>query len=191
MTIFKIAQIGHPALRDKARWITEDPHELGAAVALLDDLTQTMREYGGVGLAAPQVRVRIRAFVVEVAASERYPDRGLQPLLRVINPTVTALTEEREVGWEGCLSIAGLLGRVPRFKAVSLEGLDARGEPMRMELEGFAAIVVQHEYDHLEGIVFLDRMPDMSSLMAEEEYRRMQEREREQRDAIGEAGGAD
>ena len=172
MAILKVAQIGHPALRTPAQPIADAELAGGELQRLVDDLVATMREYSGVGLAAPQVRRSVRAFVMEVAASERYPDRPPLPLTVVVNPKVTPLTDEQALGWEGCLSLAGLRGKVPRYTAIRLDGVDRRGEALALELEGFSAVVAQHETDHLDGIVYLDRMPDMSTLMAEEEYRR-------------------
>ena len=172
MAILKVAQIGHAALRAKADAVSQEHLRDPAFQRLLDDLVETMREYDGVGLAAPQVREGVRAFVMEIGPSERYPDRPAFPLLEVVNPVVTPRTAEITEEWEGCLSIAGFRGLVPRPSAVRLEGMDRAGDPIDIELEGFAAVVAQHETDHLDGVVYLDRMPDLTMLMAEEEYRR-------------------
>jgi peptide deformylase len=179
MAILKVAQIGNPALRRRSETVDEQTLGDRDFRRLIDDLVETMREYEGVGLAAPQVRVSLRLFVMEVAASERYPDIEPVPLTVVINPELQSRETEFVEDWEGCLSLAGLRGRVPRHPAVHLHGLNRSGEAVDLQLEGFPARIAQHETDHLNGTVFLDRMTDMSSLMDEEEYRRMRAAELE------------
>lgn len=166
MPILKVARMGHPVLRGKAREIA--PEELGSPelAALIDDLIETMREYAGVGLAAPQVHEGLRLFVMQA-------DPDDEATLRVVvNPRLTALGAEGWEDWEGCLSIPDIHGRVPRNDRVRLEALDAEGEAYAEELEGFAARVCQHEYDHLDGLIFFDRMRDFTTLCFGEEYRR-------------------
>jgi peptide deformylase len=173
MAILKVAQIGHPTLRLSATPVALERLESPEFQRLVDDLSDTMREYAGVGLAAPQVRESMRVFVMEIGRSERYPERQPFELLAVINPVVTQLGAERIDGWEGCLSIAGMRGLVPRSPAIRLRGLDRFGDEIDLQLEGFAAVVAQHESDHLDGVLYVDRMPDLTTLMAEEEYQRM------------------
>ena len=172
MAILKVAQLGSPTLRETARPIDEAQMSSERVRRLVDDLVGTMREYAGVGLAAPQIRERERIFAMEVVANARYPGRPEFPLLVVANPVVRPVTDDMEEEWEGCLSIPGFRGLVARPRAIRLQGLDQDGEPLDLELEGFPAVVAQHETDHLNGVVFLDRMRDMSSLMSEEEYQR-------------------
>ncbi len=177
MAIRKVAQIGNPALRQHFVPVDESMISNGMAQGLLSDLAETMREYRGVGLAAPQIRAPLRAFVMEIERSERYPDHEPLALQAILNPSVTVLESELEEDWEGCLSVSGLRGRVPRHYAVRVEGLNADGEPLLLELSGFAARVAQHESDHLDGVVYLDRMTDMSSLTDEQEYQRKRDAE--------------
>lgn len=172
MSVLKVAQIGHPALRSSARAVSAEQLASPGFQRLIDDLVDTMREYAGVGIAAPQVREEFRVFAMEVVASPRYPDRDELPLQVIVNPVVRPLDDRRALGWEGCLSIAGLRGLVERNVAVRVDGLTREGEPLRLDLEGFPAIVCQHEADHLDGTVYLDRMTDLRMLMAEEEYQR-------------------
>lgn len=166
MAILKVSRLGHPVLRQAARALT--PAELkGTEVPrLVEDLIETMGEYGGVGLAAPQVHFSLRLFVMRPN-----PEDGAT--LRVaINPRLTFLGEEMEEDWEGCLSVPDMHGRVPRRRRLRLEALDAAGERFEEELDGFPARVCQHEFDHLDGVIFLDRMKDLSTLTFGEEYRR-------------------
>ena len=166
MPILKVARMGHPVLREKAREIA--PEELGSPelAGFIDDLIETMQEYAGVGLAAPQVHEGLRLFVMQT-------DPDDEATLRVVvNPKLTALGAEGWEDWEGCLSIPDIHGRVPRNDRVRLEALDAQGQAYAEELEGFAARVCQHEYDHLNGLIFFDRMRDFSTLCFGEEYRR-------------------
>jgi len=166
MSILKVARLGHPVLRERARELT--PEELGGAglAGLAADMVRTMAEYEGVGLAAPQVHRGLRLFVMR-------PDPEDEETLRVAaNPKVAPLDGAALEAWEGCLSIPDLHGRVPRAARVRLEAFDARGRAYEEELEGFAARVCQHECDHLDGVVFLDRMRGFESLCFGEEYRR-------------------
>jgi peptide deformylase len=129
----------------------------------VDDMVVTMHEYEGVGLAAPQVHVSLRVAVIEVPASDER-SRAAVPLTVLVNPVVTPLGDERVPAVEGCLSIPGLRGVVPRFARVRLEALDRDGRPFAAEASGFFARVIQHECDHLDGKVYLDRMDDMRTL---------------------------
>ncbi|MEK6709515.1 MAG: peptide deformylase [Nitrospinota bacterium] len=166
MAILKVSRLGHPVLRQAARALT--PAELkGAEVPrLVEDMLETMEEYGGVGLAAPQVHFSLRLFVMRPN-----PEDGAT-LRVVVNPRLTFLGEEMDEDWEGCLSVPDMHGRVPRRRRLRLEALDAGGERFEEELEGFPARVCQHEFDHLDGVIFLDRMRDLSTLTFGEEYRR-------------------
>jgi peptide deformylase len=130
----------------------------------IDDLIDTMREYNGAGLAANQVHTLQQVAVIEVQANPRYPDAPNIPLMVFINPVVTPLTDEVEDGWEGCLSVPDMRGIVPRFTAVRLQCHDREGERIELIAKDFFARVVQHETDHLNGIVYVDRMRDLSTL---------------------------
>jgi peptide deformylase len=164
MAILKVARLGHPALRRPARPVP--PEEIGTPEIqrLIDDMIETMREYDGAGLAANQVHTLKQIAVIEVLENERYPDAPQVPLTVLINPVVTPLSEELEEGWEGCLSVPDMRGLVPRHTAVRLQCLDRAGQPVDVVAKEFFARVIQHETDHLNGVVYLDRMPDLSTL---------------------------
>ena len=164
MAILKVARLGHPVLRQPAKPLTVAEIRSADTQRFIDDMVETMREYDGAGLAANQVHTLKQIAVIEVLANPRYPDAPGIPLTVVINPVVTPLTEEMEEGWEGCLSVPDMRGRVPRFTAVRLECRDRDGEKVDVVAKDFFARVIQHETDHLNGIVYLDRMRDLSSL---------------------------
>jgi peptide deformylase len=130
----------------------------------IDDMIETMREYDGAGLAGNQVHQAVQIAVIEVEANPRYPEAISIPLTVVINPVVTPLTEEMEEGWEGCLSVPDMRGMVPRYTAVRLEYHDREGTRQEVDAKDFFARVIQHETDHLNGIVYLDRMQDLRTL---------------------------
>ncbi len=165
MSLLRISRLGHPILRERA--LAVDPAEIGSPQfsRFIDDMVETMRESDGVGLAAPQVYVSKRVAVIEVkGANPRYPNMSGVPLTVLINPEIVAHTDETEDDWEGCLSIPDLRGRVPRWAWVEVSALDREGEPVRFRASGFFARVIQHELDHLDGKVFIERMTDLSSL---------------------------
>ena len=164
MAILKVARLGHPVLRQVARPVPVDAIRSAEVQRLIDDMIETMREYDGAGLAANQVHTPRQVAVIEVAGNPRYPDAPDIPLIVLINPVVTPLTDEVEEGWEGCLSVPDMRGRVPRFTAVRLECYDRDARRVEVVAKDFFARVVQHETDHLNGIVYVDRMRDLSSL---------------------------
>jgi peptide deformylase len=172
MAILKVARMGNPVLREVAKDV--DPAEIATPEfqQFVDSLVQTMREYDGAGLAAPQVHVSKRVAVLEVADNPRYPDAPEVPLTVLVNPRVRPLTDERIRVWEGCLSIPELRGLVPRVARVELEAFDRGGRPLKRRFEGFPAAVVQHECDHLDGVLFLDRVEDTRTLAFLREYQR-------------------
>jgi peptide deformylase len=172
VSILKTAKLGNPVLRRTAKEIT--PAELAspAIQKLIDDMIETMREYDGVGIAAPQVHESRQLAVIEARANRRYPWAPNLPLLVVVNPVFTFKSDEIQEGWEGCLSVEGLRGAVPRAKRVAIEFTDRAGQRHKLETEGFLAVVIQHELDHLAGKVFLDRMRDLSTLAHLKEYER-------------------
>lgn len=169
--ILKVARLGHPVLRTPAKPIAPAQIATPEFQRLIDDMVETMHEYDGVGLAAPQVHVGLKLAVLEVPASgER--SREAVPLSVLINPKLTPLGKQRAAGWEGCLSIPELRGLVPRWKRLKLQALDRRGSPFAVEAAGFQARVIQHECDHLDGGVYLDRMDGLKSLCFLQEFER-------------------
>ena len=182
MAILKVARIGHPVLRQPADPLTLDEIRSPDTQRLIDDMVETMREYDGAGLAANQVHTLKQVCVIEVLGNPRYPDAPHVPLTVLINPVVTPLTAEIEDGWEGCLSVPDMRGLVPRFAAVRLEAYDREGGRIDVVAKEFFARVIQHETDHLKGIVYIDRMRDLSSLSFMAEWQRYALGIREQQD---------
>jgi peptide deformylase len=164
MAILKVARLGHPVLRQRAEPIPVDEIRSAEIQRLIDDMVETMREYDGAGLAANQVHTLTRVAVIEVAGNPRYPDAPQIPLTVLVNPIVTPLTDEMDEGWEGCLSVPDMRGVVPRYTSVRLEGYDRDGQTIDLVAKDFFARVIQHETDHLDGIVYVDRMRDLSTL---------------------------
>ncbi|HLF48266.1 MAG TPA: peptide deformylase [Methylomirabilota bacterium] len=164
MAILKVARLGHPVLRQVAAPVPVTEIPSAETQRLIEDMVETMREYNGAGLAAPQVHILKQITVIEVHGNPRYPDAPSIPLTVLINPVVTALTEETEDGWEGCLSVPDMRGMVTRYTTVRLEAYDGDGTKMDVVAKEFFARVIQHEIDHLNGIVYLDRMKDFSTL---------------------------
>jgi peptide deformylase len=152
--------MGHPVLRERAL-----PVEAFGTVelkSLLVDMQDTMAELNGAGLAAPQIGVSQRVVIFGVEKNARYPDAEEVPFTVLVNPKITLLTREVEEGWEGCLSVPGMRGMVPRYTKLRYTGFDVEGNPIDRVAEGFHARVVQHECDHLDGILYPQRMTDMS-----------------------------
>jgi peptide deformylase len=171
MSILKIARLGHPVLRSRARALEPPEIATPSVQQLIDDLLETMREYQGVGLAATQVHELVRVFVAAVGADEGEPDREPAPLV-LINPEIRAAGSEIIEDWEGCLSIPDLRGKVPRAAEIQVRGYDRRGERLMLRAGDFAARVIQHETDHLDGVLFLDRMRSFETLTFLDEYSR-------------------
>ena len=172
MSILKVARMGHPVLRAKAR--TVDKHELrGAALQrLIDDMLETMAEYHGVGLAAPQVHEGLRLFVAALDADDDDDGDGDAEPLAIVNPEVTVVGAEVVEEWEGCLSIPNVRGRVPRAREIKVRAYDRKGDRIELSAHDFPARVIQHETDHLDGILFFDRMKSLETLTFLEEYSR-------------------
>ena len=164
-----IVRLGNPVLRQRAEEVARERFATRFLRDLERDLLRTMFEDAGVGLAATQVGVPLRAFAYYVPGEG--DDDEVAPRV-VFNPSLTLLGEPTELGWEGCLSIPGLRGLVARYPRLHLEGQDSDGHPIRLDAEGFHARVIQHEFDHLDGIVFLDRMGSPRSLAFEPEWER-------------------
>ena len=168
--ILKVARLGHPILRKIAEPVSLEQITTPAVQQFIDDLIETMYEYDGAGLAAPQVHVSQQIVVMEVSQNPRYPQAPAIPLTVYVNPEITPLTENMDEDWEGCLSVPGLRGRVPRYTKIRLRAYNRQGKRVDFVAEGFHARVIQHECDHLQGKVYLDRMRDTSSLMFIEEF---------------------
>jgi peptide deformylase len=164
MAVLKVARLGHPVLRQVARAVSPEEIRSPGLQRFIDDMIETMREYDGAGLAANQVHTPVQIAVLEVQANPRYPQAPTVPLTVLVNPVVTPLTEEMAEDWEGCLSVPDMRGQVPRYTAVRLECLDRTGRAVDLVAKEFFARVIQHETDHLRGIVYLDRMRDLSTL---------------------------
>jgi peptide deformylase len=167
--------MGHPVLREKAQRLERADLRKPPMQKFIDDMVETMHEYHGVGLAAPQVHEGVRIFV---AVLEDDGD-GEGDAVAIVNPEIVANDPARENGWEGCLSIPEIRGLVPRYTDITLKGLDRTGHAIELQLKGFAARVAQHETDHLDGVLFLDRMQSMQSLTFLEEYSRYWSKEDE------------
>lgn len=160
MAVREVLKMGDPRLLKVARQVESfDTPELKALVV---DLFDTMQAEGGVGISAPQIGVDQAVVIFGFERSERYPDAPPVPLTILLNPSITPLGDEMEDGWEGCLSVPGLRGVVPRFKRIRYEGVDPKGQPIVREAEGFHARVVQHECDHLFGTLYPMRVKDFS-----------------------------
>ena len=169
MAILKIARMGHPVLRRVAEPIA-DP-TAPAVKRLVTDMIETLDDIGGAGLAAPQVHVSQRLVIFRVPAERTtgLADDPPQPLLALINPVIEPVSEACELGWEGCLSVPGLRGAVPRWARVRYRGVTPSGDNIDRVVEGFHARVVQHECDHLDGILYPQRMTDLRLLVFNEE----------------------
>lgn len=155
-----ILRMGDPRLLRIARPITE--FGTAALRELMADMLDTMRAAGGVGLAAPQIGVDLRLVIFGFEHSERYPDAPPVPFTVLANPVLTPLSDEIEEGWEGCLSVPGLRGWVPRWQQLRYSGADLDGQPIERTVDGFHARVVQHECDHLDGVLYPMRVRDFS-----------------------------
>jgi peptide deformylase len=167
MAIREVLRMGHPVLRERARPVekfgTPELREL------LQDMKDTMAHKNGAGLAAPQIGVSQRLVIFGVDHNPRYPDAEAVPFTVLVNPKITMLTREVAEDWEGCLSVPGMRGVVPRYTKLRYSGFDIEGNPIEREAEGFHARVVQHECDHLDGILYPQRMTDLSRFGFNEE----------------------
>lgn len=170
--ILKVARLGFPSLRTAAAAVPPERIATDDFQKLIDDMVDTMHEYSGVGVAAPQVHLPIQLAVLEVENHPRYPDMPSVPLTVLINPVVTILDRTIVEEWEGCLSVPDLRGKVPRFKQLRVTGLGRNAETIEIVASDFHARVIQHETDHLKGEVYLDRMPDLRKLGFLQEWQR-------------------
>ena len=181
MSILKVARMGHPVLRAKARAVAPAEILTPAFQKLIDDMFETMSEYSGIGLAAPQIHESVRLFVAGLRPSRltgEMSDDDEMPLVAIINPEITAVpstgAEKVEIveDWEGCLSIPDIRGRVPRPKSIKVRALTREGKRVEMTASGLPARVIMHETDHLDGVLFFDRMKTLDTLTFMDEYGR-------------------
>jgi peptide deformylase len=184
MAILKVARMGHPVLRTRARPVP--PAEIASPriQRLIDDMFETMHEYAGIGLAGPQVHESLQLFVAGVPPSDpagapagtapapEMSDDADMPLIALVNPEVTLVGEADHEGWEGCLSIPDIRGLVPRAREVRVTALGRDGRRLELRARGLPARVIQHESDHLQGVLFFDRMASFRSLTFIDEFRR-------------------
>ena len=152
MALREIITLPHPTLRRKARKVTDYGPEIQT---LVDDMVETMRQAPGVGLAAPQINVPLRVIVVEYGSDE--DEEAPKKLYTVINPEITRTSTEKVLGTEGCLSVPGIVGEVERYETLTVKGLSRRGQPITIKAKGWLARIFQHEIDHLDGVLFVDR----------------------------------
>ena len=173
MPVRRILRMGHPQLRRVAEPVAEDFIGSAAMDALLTDMVDTLRDYGGIGLAAPQIDVPLRLAIIEIpgGASVNGPVDPM-PLTTFINPRVEILAPEPAGYWEGCLSVPGLRGFVERPQHIRVHFTKDNGEQAELTLQGFWATVFQHEFDHLDGVLYIDRITDPAKLAFEDEFAR-------------------
>ena len=167
----EITELGNPVLRRRAGEV-KDPRD-PRVQELIDDMIATAARAGGVGIAAPQVSELLRVFVIAGAESPRYPGESETEPRVVINPEIASVSEETEKGWEGCLSVPGIRGLVPRHSSLTAVYRDRGGNLVEETFSGFSARIFQHEYDHLDGVVFLDRVEDTTEIITENEYEKL------------------
>jgi peptide deformylase len=180
MSILKVARMGHPVLRARARAIDPSDIKSQKIQQLIEDMFETMQEYNGVGLAAPQVHESLRLFVAGFPPSPRNDAEDEEdddedtnvPLMAIINPEITVIGEGVVEDWEGCLSIPDIRGRVPRAREIDVRAYDHKGRRVTLRARGFTARVIQHETDHLDGVLFFDRMKKLETLTFLDEFGR-------------------
>lgn len=171
MAVRPVIRMGHPGLRTPAQPYPAELIDTTEFHTLIEDMRETLHASGGIGLAAPQIDVGYRIAVIEIEQTEtRYGTLEQTPFGIYINPKITPLEEESAGYWEGCLSVPGLMGYVERPQHIRVDYTDEHGQPAAVEAHGFLATVFQHEFDHLDGILYIDRMTDKSRFAFEEEY---------------------
>ena len=179
MSLLKVARMGHPVLRKPARCLERAELKQSSIQRLIDDMIDTMHEYHGVGLAAPQIHEGLRIFVAAINPQDEEPLPPDSEPLVFINPVIAPVGIETVEDWEGCLSIPDIRGRVPRARAIKVTAMDRTGGTLDITSEDFPARVIQHETDHLDGVLFLDRMTTFESLTFLEEYGRYWTKDRD------------
>jgi peptide deformylase len=178
MSILKVARMGHPVLRVRTQPLEPADIKSPRIQQLIDDLFETMQEYQGVGLAAPQVHESLRLFVAgfpprpggEDDDDEEEGEDDRVPLMALINPEISVIGDDTADDWEGCLSIPEIRGRVTRAREIKVKAYDRRGRRIELNARGFTARVIQHETDHLDGVLFLDRMESFETLTYLDEF---------------------
>jgi len=172
MSILKVARMGHPVLRARAKALEPADIKSPLIQQLIDDMFETMQEYQGVGLAAPQVHESLRIFVAGFAprADEEEEEEERVPLMALINPEISIVGDDTADDWEGCLSIPDIRGRVPRAREIKVKAYDRRARRIEINARGFTARVIQHEADHLDGVLFFDRMESLETLTFLDEF---------------------
>jgi peptide deformylase len=171
MSILKVARMGHPVLRAKARPLEKSEIRSATIQKLIDDMLDTMAEYHGVGLAAPQVHEGLRIFVAALDPGDEDEEEDIVPIA-VINPEIAVVGTDVVEDWEGCLSIPDIRGRVPRAREIKVRAFDRTGARIELAAHDFSARVIQHETDHLDGVLFFDRMKSLASMTFLDEYAR-------------------
>jgi peptide deformylase len=166
--ILKIEELGNPILREKAKPVDNIRDDY--IQELIDNMIGTVKEVNGVGVAAPQVNESYQIFIIYSHPNPRYPDAPKTEPVEVINPKIISFSDEMVKEWEGCLSIPGIRGMVPRHKFISVEYTSRYGDKKTGELENFIARIFQHEYDHINGLLFLDRLDSVDDIITEREY---------------------
>jgi len=167
---YSIAQLGHPVLRKRAAEVENVLAD--ECQKLIAQMMLAVSESGGVGIAAPQIHHSLRIFIMCSKPNARYPDAPLMPPTAIINPEILHYSSEKVKGWEGCLSVPGLRGLVPRHSQLSVAYFDQQGNQQKKELTGFIARIFQHELDHLNGLIFIDRLESTQDLISEAEWYR-------------------
>ena len=174
MSILKVARMGHPVLRARAKPLETADIKSPLIQQLIDDMFETMQEYQGVGLAAPQVHESVRLFVAGFAPGvdddEEEEEEERVPLMALINPEIAVVGDDTAEDWEGCLSIPDIRGRVVRAREIKVKAYDRRGRRIEINARGFTARVIQHEADHLDGVLFFDRMESLETLTFLDEF---------------------
>ena len=171
MTVRPVRKIGDPVLRDLAATCATADLSSEDFVRLITDMVETMHAEGGIGIAAPQIGESVRVAVIAIdRASVRYPDMADFPLTLFVNPRITVIDPTEQGFWEGCLSVPNLRGYVLRPRGVRVDFLDGHGDAQSLQAEGFLATVLQHELDHLDGVLFVDRVRDTTKLTTVENY---------------------
>jgi peptide deformylase len=171
MSILKVARMGHPVLRSRARALDRAEIKTASIQKLIDDMIETMEEYQGIGLAGPQVHEPLRIFIAGLQEDARSDDDdpAIVPVA-MVNPEIVPIGSDMGTDWEGCLSIPDIRGKVPRYKRVKIRAFDREGTRIELQLADLAARVVQHENDHLDGVLFFDRMKGFETLSFLDEY---------------------
>jgi len=170
MTVKKVIRMGHPTLRQVAQNVSMEELHSPEFKVLLQDMYETMKTEGGIGIAAPQINVPLQVTLIELPEHSRYGDMAGTPLMIIINPQITILEETLQGFWEGCLSVPGLRGYVERPRKIKVEYLNEKGEQKSIIAEDFLSTVFQHELDHLFGKLYIDHIKDMTQLSYNEEF---------------------